>query len=198
MSSLSAQPGQVTHGAGGPKAWVIGGVLAAVLASAGAMMAWRSSGASQPAAAEVLTSPSGSDATHAPVGKVAPAMDQARQVAAVCRDCGVIESIQAVRHKGEGSGVGAVAGGVVGGLLGNQVGHGNGRAAMTVVGAVGGGLAGHEIEKQVKAKTVYEVRIKLDDGKHRTVEQAQLPKLAVGQRVRVEGRQLHALKAEQG
>lgn len=195
MSSLSAQPGQVSHGAGGgPKAWVIGGVLAAVLASAGAMMAWRSSGASQPAAAEVTTSPTGPGAAHAAAaGKAAPAAD-ARQVASICHDCGVIESIQAVKHKGEGSGVGAVAGGVVGGLLGNQVGHGNGRAAMTVIGAVGGGLAGHEIEKQVKAKTVYQVRIKLDDGKVRTLEQAHVPQLGVGQRVRVEGHQLHALK----
>lgn len=193
MSSLSAQPGQVSHGAGGPKAWVIGGVLAAVLASAGAMMAWRSSGAGQPPAAEVTTSQAGPGAAHAPAGKAVPGAD-ARQVASICHDCGVIESIQAVKHKGEGSGVGAVAGGVVGGLLGNQVGHGNGRAAMTVIGAVGGGVAGHEIEKQVKAKTVYQVRVKLDDGKVRTLEQAQVPQLGVGQRVRIEGRQLHALK----
>jgi outer membrane lipoprotein SlyB len=184
MSSLSAQPGQVSHGASGPKAWVIGGVLAAVLASAGAMMAWRSSGASQPPAAEATTSQSVPGAVHGPAGKVA----------SICHDCGVIESIQAVKHKGEGSGVGAVAGGVVGGLLGNQVGHGNGKAAMTVIGAVGGGVAGHEIEKQVKSKTVYQVRVKLDDGKVRTLEQAQVPQLGVGQRVRVEGHQMHALK----
>ena len=181
MSSLSAQPGQVSHGAGGPKAWVIGGVLAAVLASAGAMMAWRSSGASQPPIAETTS-------------KAGPGADPSHPMASICHDCGVIESIQAVKHKGEGSGVGAVAGGVVGGLLGNQVGHGNGKAAMTVIGAVGGGVAGHEIEKQVKSKTVYQVRIKLDDGKVRTLEQAQVPQLGVGQRVRVEGHQLHALK----
>ena len=35
--------------------------------------------------------------------------------------------------------MGAVAGGVLGAVLGNQVGHGNGRAAATLLGAVGGG-----------------------------------------------------------
>src|ERR1700704_453987 len=68
--------------------------------------------------------------------------------AAVCKICGVVESVQAVQKKGKGTGVGAVAGGVVGGVVGNQFGHGNGRAAMTVLGAVGGGVAGNEIEKR--------------------------------------------------
>ena len=67
------------------------------------------------------------------------------------------------------SGVGAVAGGVVGGLLGHQVGGGNGKKAMTVIGAVGGGVAGHEIEKQARATTVYKVTVRMDDGSLRTV-----------------------------
>ena len=106
-----------------------------------------------------------------------------------CAQCGVVESVQAVERKGEGSGVGAVAGGVVGGVLGNQVGGGNGRAAMTVIGAVGGGLAGHEIEKRARSVTVYRVKVRMDDGSLRTIEQSQ--SIAAGQKVRVEGKKLH-------
>jgi len=103
--------------------------------------------------------------------------------AAECRNCGVVEKVVAVKHKGEGTGVGAVAGGVVGGVLGHQVGGGNGKKAMTVLGAVGGGLAGHEIEKQARATTVYKVHVRMDDGTTRTVTQSTAP--AVGSRIQI-------------
>ncbi|MEW6704421.1 MAG: glycine zipper 2TM domain-containing protein [Pseudomonadota bacterium] len=112
------------------------------------------------------------------------------QRAAVCDHCGVVEGVRAFQRKGEASGVGAVAGGVIGGLLGNKVGGGNGRKAMTVVGAVGGGLAGHEIEKRVKSETLYEVRVRMDDGSLRTLTQRSAP--TPGTRVVVEGNTLRA------
>jgi len=90
----------------------------------------------------------------------------------VCGHCGTVESVTPVERTVPTSGVGAVAGGVVGGLLGNQMGGGNGRAAMTVLGAVGGGFAGNAIEKHVKKKTVYQMRIRMNDGTVRTVEQS--------------------------
>jgi outer membrane lipoprotein SlyB len=108
--------------------------------------------------------------------------------APVCASCGTVESVQAVRVKGEGSGVGAVTGGVLGGVVGHQLGGGRGRDALTVLGAVGGGFAGHEAEKQVRAKTVYSVKVRMDDGTLRTLQQAQAP--AVGEKVRVEGTRL--------
>jgi len=92
--------------------------------------------------------------------------------APVCRNCGTVESVTPVQRSAPTSGVGAVAGGVVGGLLGNQVGGGNGRAAMTVLGAVGGGFAGNAIEKNMKTQTSYQMRIRMHDGSVRTVEQA--------------------------
>jgi outer membrane lipoprotein SlyB len=107
------------------------------------------------------------------------------QRAAVCADCGIVESVVPVTRKGEGSGVGAVAGGVLGAVVGNQVGGGNGRKAMTVLGAIGGGLAGHEIEKRTKAETVYEVKVRMEDGSVRTITQSTQP--AAGSRVIVEG-----------
>jgi outer membrane lipoprotein SlyB len=115
---------------------------------------------------------------------------QPAQAAPVCTTCGVIESVQAVQHKGEGTGMGAIAGGVLGGVLGHQVGGGNGRRVATVVGAVGGGLAGHEIEKRARSETSYSVKVHMDDGSTRTVTQSTAP--TVGQRVTVDGSTLRA------
>jgi outer membrane lipoprotein SlyB len=117
----------------------------------------------------------------------------ATQHAAVCDNCGVVEGVRAFQRKGEGSGMGAVAGGVLGGVLGNQVGKGNGRTAMTVLGAVGGGFAGNEVEKRMKAETLYEVRVRMDDGSLRTLTQKAAP--TPGARVVVEGSTLRAVSS---
>jgi outer membrane lipoprotein SlyB len=108
--------------------------------------------------------------------------------AAVCATCGTVESVQAVKEKGQGTGLGAVGGAVVGGLLGNQVGGGNGKKVMTVVGAVGGGLAGHEAEKHVRATTAYDVQVRMEDGSVRSFRRAE--PMSVGTRVTVEGNSL--------
>lgn len=105
-------------------------------------------------------------------------------VAARCADCGVVDSVRAVEVKGEGSGLGVVAGGVLGGVLGNQVGGGRGRTAMTVVGAGAGAYAGNEVEKNMKKKVRYEIRVRMDDNSYRTFHSAQ-PDVGVGQRVKV-------------
>ncbi len=110
------------------------------------------------------------------------------RVAAICSYCGVVEAVDEVKHKGEATGLGALAGGVLGAAVGNQAGQGNGRKAMTVLGAVGGGLAGHEVEKRARGETVYQVRIRLDDGSVRTIEQPTAPK--VGARVELQGNTL--------
>ncbi len=97
------------------------------------------------------------------------------QRAALCSTCGVVEGVRPVERKGEGSGVGAVAGGVVGAVVGNQMGGGSGKTAMTVLGAIGGGVAGNEIEKRSKTTTVYEVRVRMDDGTLRSFTSATAP-----------------------
>ena len=111
---------------------------------------------------------------------------------APCLNCGTVESVQAVRINGQGTGVGAVAGGVLGGVVGNQFGHGNGRAAMTVLGAVGGGFAGNEVERRTRAETRFDVRVRMRDGSRRVLREAQAP--AVGTRVVVEGNRLRVLR----
>lgn len=107
------------------------------------------------------------------------------KLAAVCADCGVVESIRVVEQRGSGSGLGAVAGGLTGMLVGNQFGRGDGRTAMTVLGGVGGAYAGNEIEKNVKRTTTYEVRVRLDKGGVATAHMAGNPGVAVGDKVRV-------------
>ena len=104
--------------------------------------------------------------------------------AALCATCGVVESVNAVQEKGEGSGV-VRSRRWLGGVVGNQVGGGNGKTAMTVLGAIGGGLAGHEVEKRVRSETRYDVRVRMEDGSSRVFHQAQ--SIAVGTRVVAEG-----------
>ena len=121
---------------------------------------------------------------------VAPLLVSQPVAKPTCANCGTIEAVTAVQRKGEAKGIGAVAGGVLGAVLGNQIGNGNGRTAATVLGALGGGLAGHAIEKNVKKETVYQVRVRMEDGSTRTIEQASLP--SVGARVVVEGSAIHS------
>lgn len=98
---------------------------------------------------------------------------------------GVVEGVREVKVKGEGTGLGAVAGGVTGGIVGNQIGGGRGKDAMTVVGVVGGGIAGHEIEKNVRATTNYVVDVKFDDGSRRAFTYGNPPGVRSGDRVKL-------------
>ncbi len=111
----------------------------------------------------------------------------------VCGNCGVIESIHEVNTRAEGSGVGAAGGAVVGGLLGNQVGGGHGRQLATVLGAVGGAVAGNQIEGNVRATRSYNIVVRLDNGKTRTVHQSAAPNWRQGDRVRVVNGGLRAM-----
>lgn len=151
--------------------------------------------ASKPAVSETKAK---TDAAPAPTQKAAakrPAQtppqpaaapqEQAKAAAPVCTSCGVVSSVNAVAQQGEGSGLGAVAGGVVGGLLGNQVGGGTGKKIATVAGVAGGAYAGHQIEKNVKSSTRYEVTVKMDDGSTRTFSYDTQPSFQAGSKVRV-------------
>ncbi|MCU6434328.1 glycine zipper 2TM domain-containing protein [Undibacterium sp. Jales W-56] len=91
--------------------------------------------------------------------------------APLCANCGRVESIQAIQQQAKPSGLGVAAGAVLGGILGNQVGNGNGRTLATVAGAVGGGYAGNEVEKRSNTNTVYQVKVRMDDGSLHTYPQ---------------------------
>jgi outer membrane lipoprotein SlyB len=104
----------------------------------------------------------------------------------------MVESVSAVQQAGQGTGLGAVAGGVLGGVLGHQVGGGTGKTAMTVLGAVGGGLAGNEVEKRARSETLFDVRVRMEDGSSRSFQRPQA--LAVGTHVVVEGSNLRVTR----
>jgi outer membrane lipoprotein SlyB len=112
--------------------------------------------------------------------------------AAVCASCGIVESVNTVKQKGEGTGLGAVAGGVLGGVVGHQVGGGKGKTAMTVLGAIGGGLAGNEVEKRARSETLFDVQVRMEDGSVRTFQRAQ--SMVVGTHVVVEGTTLRVAR----
>jgi outer membrane lipoprotein SlyB len=63
-----------------------------------------------------------------------------------------------------------------------------------VLGAVGGGWAGNAVEKNIKKDTIYQVRVRMQDGSTRTLDQASAP--AVGSKVTVEGGTLRSSTGE--
>lgn len=136
----------------------------------------------------------GTAASPAPTVKKQPARETAKPAtqtataakpAPVCNSCGVVASVNAITQKGEGTGLGAVAGGVLGGVLGNQIGGGSGKKIATVAGAAGGAYAGHQVEKNMKSTTRYDVVVNMDDGSSRTFSYDTQPEFQVGSKVRV-------------
>jgi len=103
----------------------------------------------------------------------------------VCRDCGVIENVEAIQQKGEGSGLGAVGGAILGGVLGHQIGEGSGKQLARIGGAVLGGFAGNEAERRYRTISHYQITVRLDDGTRRVIEQQSAPAWRVGDAVRV-------------
>jgi outer membrane lipoprotein SlyB len=110
----------------------------------------------------------------------------ARRAARMCVNCGVVEAINLVEVKGEGSYLGMLAGGVAGALLGSQVGQGRGTTAAQVAGAAGGAFAGNEIEKRMKTAKHYEVVVRLENGGVQTFSYETQPGFSVGTKVKVE------------
>jgi len=118
----------------------------------------------------------------------------ARQAARRCVNCGVVEAINVVEVKGDGSYLGMIAGGVAGALLGSQVGQGRGTTVAEVAGAAGGAYAGREIERRMKTTKHYEVVVRLENGGSQTISYATQPAFAVGARVKVENGTLAVLQ----
>jgi outer membrane lipoprotein SlyB len=195
--------------------WVGGGLLSLVTAGLAGALIMRSADP-KPPASDTNASVVGVAAQPAPVGAAVPpapvkpvhavkpaahadstshansSVPASTTNAVLCASCGTVESVTAVQQPGQGTGLGAVAGGVLGGVLGHQVGGGNGKTAMTVLGAVGGGLAGNEVEKRARSETLFDVRVRMEDGSTRSFQRPQA--LAVGTRVVVEGSSLRVAR----
>lgn len=116
---------------------------------------------------------------------LAAALFVTSNASAKCDNCGTVTGTKTVQVKGEGTGLGAVAGGVLGGVLGHQVGAGRGKDVATVAGAAGGAYAGHQIEKNAKSKTQYQVVVKLETGESRTFTYNAATAYKVGDRIKI-------------
>jgi outer membrane lipoprotein SlyB len=92
-------------------------------------------------------------------------------------------------------GGGAVAGGILGAIIGRQFGDSNsGKNVGTVAGAVGGAVIGNEIEKNARRdQGGVRVTVQLDGGGRRSFDYRDVGDLRVGDRVRIEGRQLYRM-----
>jgi outer membrane lipoprotein SlyB len=131
----------------------------------------------------------GSEETSAVLGRSLLASEShpsgSHPAARPCVNCGVVEAINVVEVKGQGSYVGKIAGGVAGALIGSQIGAGRGTTLAEVAGAAGGAYAGNEIEKRVKTTKQYEVVVRLENGGTQTFSYAEQPGFAVGSKVKV-------------
>lgn len=106
----------------------------------------------------------------------------------LCIECGTVRDITPIEREGNTTGIGAVVGAVVGGVAGRQVGGGTGRDIATVAGAVAGGVAGNEVEQRVSDdETVYNVRVRMEDGTERVVTVADAGTLRIGDPVTIDG-----------
>lgn len=121
---------------------------------------------------------------------VATSLITANAAFAACDNCGVVTDMKTVTVKGEGTGLGAVAGGVLGGVLGHQVGGGRGKDVATVAGAAGGAYAGHQVEKNAKSKTQYQVIVKLETGETRTFTYNAATAYKVGDKIKIVDKKL--------
>ena len=120
------------------------------------------------------------------IARAVPAALTAPVAPRYCSSCGVVEAVNVVEVKGDGSYLGTIGGGVVGALLGSQVGNGNGRTAAEIAGAVGGAYAGRELEKNYRKPAAhYEVLVRLQNGGTQTVSFAAEPGFRVGEKVRI-------------
>jgi outer membrane lipoprotein SlyB len=90
-------------------------------------------------------------------------------------------------------GAGAMVGGVIGAIVGRQMADSrHGKNLGGAIGAAAGALIGHEIEKSARRdRSGVRITVTLDDGSVRHFDFKQAGGLHVGDRVRVEGRQLY-------
>ena len=102
-----------------------------------------------------------------------------------CDDCGVVETVRAVDVDRAPGAVGAIAGGLIGAIVGRQVGKGDGRRAVGILGALGGAIAGREIERAYAKRTHYELVVRLRNGLTQARRYDTQPPFKVGDRVRL-------------
>ncbi|MEO8806258.1 MAG: glycine zipper 2TM domain-containing protein [Burkholderiaceae bacterium] len=109
-------------------------------------------------------------------------------------ETGRVRSIEVIPVAARSSGGGAVLGAIIGGVIGHQIGGGTGKALATGAGAVGGAVAGNAIEMHNKRDDeVFRVSVRFEDGSVRSYDFQRIDDLRVGDRVKLEGGQIHRM-----
>lgn len=108
-----------------------------------------------------------------------------------CYDCGTVTRIDTRSRGGTApNATGAVLGGIVGAVAAREIAGRNTdsdgrRNTATAAGAVGGAVAGNAIQNRVQGQAVYDVHIRMDNGRMDVVTQSDLGGIREGAYVRV-------------
>ena len=136
------------------------------------------------ALAGCVVAPPSQPVAYAPVARPAP----------VYVEYGRVENIGTIEVASRPSGAGAIFGAVLGAVVGNQIGSGVGKGLATGAGAVGGALAGNAIEgRSRRPDEAYRVQVRFENGSVREFDFMRIDDLRIGDRVKLEGGQLHRL-----
>lgn len=120
------------------KKFITGGVIGAVLVTAGGAIAGFNLMNKEPSYAEVLS-----------VNEVKETVQVPREV---CQDV-TVNRRQPVKDQNKI--LGTVTGAVIGGILGNQIGSGSGKTVATVAGAAAGGYGGNKVQGSMQNSNTY-------------------------------------------
>ena len=103
----------------------------------------------------------------------------------LCRDCGTVEAVREVSKPAEGQRPRRDRRRRIGRPARPPDRAGKGNTAATIVGAVGGGVAGHQVEKQVRAEKQSQITVRFEDGSTRIITQEGGSRWQVGDHVRL-------------
>ncbi|WP_166206921.1 glycine zipper 2TM domain-containing protein [Cognatiluteimonas telluris] len=111
---------------------------------------------------------------------------------AACYDCGTVTRIEVASTSNSNvpNATGAVLGGIVGAVAGREISDKTGGSAgnknvATAAGAVAGAVAGNAIQNHAQAQGVYNVYVRMNDGRTTVVTQSDLGGIREGSYVRV-------------
>ena len=114
-----------------------------------------------------------------------------------CYDCGTVMRIETVRGNSNPNVAGPLIGGVVGAVAAKELARRNtdseGRRNVAIgAGAVGGAVAGNAIQNRTEGGTVYNVHVRMQDGRTTVLTQNDIGGLREGSNVRVQNGQAFA------
>ena len=111
--------------------------------------------------------------------------------AADCYSCGTVTRIERSGGNNNPNVIGPVLGGVVGAVAGKELARRNSdsdgrRNVATAGGAIAGAVAGNAIQNRVEGGNVYQVHVRMQDGRNTVESQSDISGIREGSWVRIE------------